>query len=341
MADRAAAPSDGDLPPIATVEDVRRRLAAVFPESFADRSVLVGVMAARVVFVFLYGGFIEGTAFRLRPSLVYLFTSRQAQKRSPQERAQWRRQALKPGFRPVGTRWYADNSRESIRDDLMRNRLLSMGLIGRVEGVATTSSAPVYYLSAAFAALFDPALCGSAFDEAVKAWRAAHLTPASLQRMALRAHGALAREGDVYIELPDGSRARIAAGPSAPILKAMVEQFAPRWLRQASVLWLSASDQKSYPQFVQLAARVGLRFDLNSELPDLILADLADPVRFLFCEVVATDGPVTADRKAALLAIAEASGIDPANVHFVSAFQDREAGAFRKTFSRIAHDSDI
>ena len=76
-------------------------------------------------------------------------------------------------------------------------------------------------------------------------------------------------------------------------------------------------------------------------MPDLILADLADPPRFLFCEIVATDGPVTAERKAALTAIARRSGIAAESLHFVTAFQDREAAAFRKAFSRIAPDSDV
>lgn len=134
---------------------------------------------------------------------------------------------------------------------------------------------------------------------------------------------------------------RVSAGPSSPILQAVVEEFAPRWLQKPVVLWISASDQKAQPQFVQRAASVGLAFDACNELPDLILADLADPVRFVFCEIVATDGPVTAERKAALTAIAKRSGIDTEQLHFMTAFQDREAAAFRKTFSRIAPDSDV
>ncbi len=207
--------------------------------------------------------------------------------------------------------------------------------------MAPTSSAPVYFLRSAFAALFDPNRSGAALHTAIGAWRAKHLAPSTLKRMVLKAQGALQRDGDVFIEMPDGTRMRVTAGPSSPILQAMVEEFAPRWLRKAVVLWISTSDQKAQPQFVQLAASVGLTFDASNELPDLVLADLADPVRFLFCEIVATDGPVTAARKAALTAIARRSGIEPEQLHFVTAFQDREAAAFRKAFSRIAADSDV
>lgn len=88
-----------------------------------------------------------------------------------------------------------------------------------------------------------------------------------------------------------------------------------------------------------MSASVGLKFDLNAELPDVILADMKEPIRFLFCEIVATDGPVTESRKQALLAIVKESQIPPNAVEFLTAFEDREAAPFRKTFSQLAVDS--
>ena len=106
----------------------------------------------------------------------------------------------------------------------------------------------------------------------------------------LKARGTLARPGDVLIDMPDGSRIRLAAGPSTPIVKALIEDYAPRWLERPAVLWISASDRKTHPHFVELAASVGLRFDAAELLPDLILADLGETLRLVFCEVVANDG---------------------------------------------------
>ncbi len=262
------------FPALIGVDEVQRRLSRVFPESFPDRALHVGKMAARVVFVFLYGGFLEGSNRQLRPSTIYLFTAEQARRTTLSARAAWLAVAFRPGFRPAGQRWYADNSRESIRDDLIRNRLVSMGLVGRKAGVPTTSSAPVYFLRATFAALFDPVLDEQALQDAIETWREAHLSSTTLKRMALKARGALARQGDVLIELPDATRIRLSAGPSAPILKALIEDYAQRWLRRPAVLWISASDRKTQPQFVELAATVGLRFETAKFLPDLILADL-------------------------------------------------------------------
>ena len=329
------------FPDLVGVEEVQRRLNQLFPQSFPDRALLVGKMAARVVFVFLYGGFLESSNRQLRPSTIYLFTAEQARRTTLAAREAWLGNAFRPGFRPDGKRWYADNSRESIRDDLIRNRLVSMGLVGRKAGVPTTSSAPVYFLRATFAALFDPALDGLALQDSIETWRKAHLSSTTLKRMALKAQGALARQGDVLIELPDGARMRLSAGPSTPILKALIEDYAPRWLQRPAVLWISASDRKTQPQFVEMAATVGLRFETAKLLPDLILADLDDPASFVFCEVVATDGPVDEARKAAFLELTRGCGIADASVRFVTAYLDREAPQLRKTFHRVAVGSEL
>lgn len=90
---------------------------------------------------------------------------------------------------------------------------------------------------------------------------------------------------------------------------------------------------------MKLSAAVGLKFDVGAELPDLILADMKEPIRFLFCEVVATDGAVTESRKSSLLAIVRGSSIPEKAVEFLSAFEDRSSAGFRKNFSRLATDS--
>jgi BsuBI/PstI restriction endonuclease domain/BsuBI/PstI restriction endonuclease HTH domain len=331
------------LPALLPLDEVRRRLSELFPESLADRRSLVGVMAARVVFVFLYGGFVERSQRYLRPSHVYLFTHEQAARSREAERLDWADRSTKPSFRPEGRRWYADNSRESIRDDLMRNRLLQMGIIGKRQDIVvpTTSSRPVYFLAKSFAALFDPDLRGVALQRAQELWRDGHLKQETLQRMALKARGALKGASELLVDLPDGTRMRMAGGPSALIAKALIEVFAPAALSKPVVLWVSASDRKSEPRLAELAAAVGLQFDMSAELPDLILADLDEPMRIVFCEIVATDGAITPARKEALSAIVGRSRLPSSVVHFLSAFEDRASAPFRKNFSQLAPDSDV
>ena len=329
------------LPLLIPVEEIQTRLAAIFPDHFPNRSTLVGVMAARVVFVFLYGASVEGYGLYLRPSHIYLFTEEQAQKTSDADRLEWIHQANKAGFRPKGERWYADTSREPIRDDLMRNELHRLGIMQKKPGSSTTSSSPINFLSADFAALFAPNLADSSLRATIESWSLRHLDKATQQRMTLRARGISAKSGDLFVDLPDGTRISITPGPSSIIAKDVIEQFAKRHLKDPALLWLSASDKKSFPQFAELSASVGLRFDLNAELPDVILADMDEPVRFVFCEVVATDGPVTEARKRALLAIVNESKIPESTVEFLTAFEDREAQPFRKLFSKLAVDSTV
>ncbi len=329
------------FPALLTVNQIRERLERIFPEEFPDRGLLVGVMAARVIFVSLYGGFVEGAARFLRPSFVYHFTEEQSTKVTDAERLDWTSRAHKGGNRPAGKPWYADTSREPIRDDLIRNRLLIMGVMEKnaPDLHSTTASTPIYFLLADFAKLFEPSLTPDSLAEMVPTWQKKYLNPSTLQRMALRARGVHRRTGDILVDLPNGERVKLSSGASNQIVKALIEQFSIIHLKAPMVFWISASDKKSYPQFQELWASVGLRFDVCAELPDLILGDMGDPVTFYFCEVVATDGPVTDARKKALLSLVRESAIQENDVRFVTAFEDREASPFRKVFSQLATDS--
>jgi hypothetical protein len=218
------------LPPLPGIAEVRRRLERLFPEGTEHRNHLVREMAARTVWVFLYGGMLEGSGRLLRPSHVYLFTHEQAEKQSDAERHAWFEAATRPRFRPPGQRWYADTTREPIRDETLRFGLLTVGAVSRAAGVATTSSKPVYGLADDFARLFDPGVHGTALDDAIDRWRSAHLSGAARMRQAVVAAGRAGSADQVLVRCPDGSVLRLAPGPSSNIAKAVVEEFAPRFL---------------------------------------------------------------------------------------------------------------
>ena len=93
-----------------------------------------------------------------------------------------------------------------------------------------------------------------------------------------------------------------------------------------------------------MATAVGLQIHADRNLPDIVLADLgpnADEPLLVFVEVVATDGPMTPERKRALgLVIAEA-GLAEDQVAFVTAFLDRSEPAFRKSFKELAWNTFV
>jgi len=87
----------------------------------------------------------------------------------------------------------------------------------------------------------------------------------------------------------------------------------------------------------RLAQDIGLTIQPDRNLPDLILVDLG-PVEPLltFVEVVATAGPVSEARQAALMAIATEAGFSESQVAFLIAYADRDDAAFKTSVSKLA-----
>ena len=89
-----------------------------------------------------------------------------------------------------------------------------------------------------------------------------------------------------------------------------------------------------------LRKSIGLNISDSAILPDIILVD-TNPHRLLlvFCEVVATDGPMNELRKADILRLAQQAGFSLANVALMTAFLDRDSAPYRKLVSTLAWGS--
>jgi hypothetical protein len=59
----------------------------------------------------------------------------------------------------------------------------------------------------------------------------------------------------------------------------------------------------------------------------------------VFIEAVATDGPITEARRGAFIELVTAAGFKSNQIAFVTAFQDRNAAAFKKAISNLAWGS--
>ena len=317
-----------------------RAAPAIFPEGTPNRVYCVREIAAATVFTMLYVGAVEGSGRYLLPKQVYRMTAQQALRTRDNDRRAYTAASLKPGFLPVGRRWYADNTREPIRDETLRDGLVAVGAVVVRPDVPTTSGRPRYALKATFAALFDPHLQGRALEAAIEQWRTSHLSQSALARVTLIARAVISSKQGVLVAFPNGETRLLAPGPSSVIAKAVVEEFAPRFLRQPGVIWLSESQTKVVARDDALATRLGLRIDVQRNLPDLLLVDLepAEPL-LVFVEVVVTNGAISTERQAALRAIATDAGYRPDQIAFVSAFLDRDSPGFKKTVSRLAWGS--
>lgn len=328
------------LPPLLPVPDVHQRLQAIFPVGTENRNYVTREIAARTVFVMLYIGAVEGAERWLRPDQVTRMTDAQAAQVEDTSREAWLEESIRSAAGHIEGRWYAANTREPIRDETLREGLVRMGAVKEREGLPTTSPHPRYALAGAFAGLFDPGLTGKTLQSAVEEWQAASLSGGALARVALMRRGAVAREGRVFVTFPSGETRSMEPGPSSVITKAVVEDFAPRFLERPGVVWLSESRNQVVARDDRLAREIGLTIRPDRNLPDLILADLGpdDPL-LVFVEVVATAGPVNEARQIALMAITTEAGFCEDRVAFVTAYADRDDAAFRGSVSKLAWGS--
>lgn len=145
------------LPPYVTREAVQEKLLQIFPEGSPAGSYCTSPVASATVFTMLYVGAVEGIGY-LAPKQVYRMGSEQAALTSDASRLEYATESIKSGFVSQGKSWYADTTREPIRDEAIRQGLLAVGAAVERQGIPTTSPLPRYALTSDFAKLFDPAL---------------------------------------------------------------------------------------------------------------------------------------------------------------------------------------
>ena len=327
------------LPPYVDRATVHQRLQVIFPEGMPQRNYCVREVAASIVFTMLYVGAVETENRWVGPKQVYRMTDLQASQQTDVQRMAYANASSKPGFRPKGKTWYQDNSREPIRDESIRQGLIPNNAVIERAGLSTTSGKPRYALRADFAALFNASLSAKTFEKAAETWREQHLSVTALARTVLLRRGAPTAGEGVLVTFPNGETRRMAPGPSSIISKAVIEEFAKQYLKNPAVLWVSESGAKVVARDDQLAAQLKLKISADRNLPDIILVDLGAGDRqmiLVFTEVVATDGPVTSQRREALLKIATDAGFPAERVAFVTAYLDRSHQAFRRTIPELA-----
>ncbi len=328
------------LPPLLSVAAIHARLEMVFPEGTSNRNYVVREMAAKTVFVMLYVGAVEGADRWVRPDQVTRMTDAQSGLGGAAARAAWLAASMRSTTDAIDGRWYAANTREPIRDETLRGGLVRTGAVVERQGLPTTSPLPRYALAEGFAGLFDPGLAGDALASAIDAWRQANLSPAALARVALVRSGSAGQGGRILVTFPGGESRHMDPGPSSVITKAVVEEFAKRFLEAPAVIWLSESRRHVVARDDALAQEIGLAIDAERNLPDVILVDLgpSEPL-LVFVEVVATAGAIGDARREALMDLAGEAGFADTQVAFVTAYADRDESAFKASVSELAWGS--
>jgi hypothetical protein len=339
--------------PLPEVDECARRLELLFPKSAFD-SVLSNSLAAWSVAAMIYvdavvpaDGPVPNDATWARPTTVLWLSSHAYERSDAEFRANWRDAALS-GNRPKDKvaafleEWelpfvpkYADNSRETLRDETWP-KWESHGAARIRPGVLTSSSKPRWALTDDFADLFDPALTDEALEQRVDAFRDQRMEPGwRAKEVTARRREAQAHE--VEVRLPDGTPRRLAPGESSLILQGVIEQWAPVRLDDPVVLTISEPGAKFVTADETTMKSLGIVLDPTKLLSDAVLVDIgASPVTFWMVEAVSSDGEIDEDRKAALLRWAKSQNIPESSCHFLSAFASRQAGSAKRRLKDLA-----
>ena len=323
---------------------IRSRLEEVIPEGTESRAWLVREIAASVVFVFLYAQAIEGiTKHRIRPTLVVNMSDDQAARDDLNSRSAWHASSLRPGYRPKGTAWYRENTREPIRDETIR-KLLEIGAAAEDQGLPTTSSKPRYWLRSNFADLFDPELKGTDLETAIETWRQAHLSPAALAFVALQDR-MLDTGSRITIDLPSGERRVLEAGPSSLLAKNVIEVMLPSFFATPVVLAITEARLRTTYEARDVLQSVGV-VPAPRLMPDIVAADLSfggrqSTLALVFLELVATGGAMTAERVRAIATWLDAQGHRHTPALFGTVFAHRTEPVARQLAAEVAPGSFV
>ncbi|PZE34248.1 BsuBI/PstI family type II restriction endonuclease [Curtobacterium sp. MCPF17_031] len=343
------------LLPVVSVVESQRRLALIFPRTNFDAAVNSPLAAAAVAGL-VYAGAVydedaapDGQRWG-RPSMVTWLNDDIMTRDAPAERDAWYQAAMEASARraveTLLSRWgasterrYADNTRETLRDETFRKWRTYGAAIKRTD-LPTTSPLPRWALAKPFAELFTPSEDDADLHRRIDSWRDNHASQAGrLRALAAQAHARAATGAGVDVRLPNGQTRSLEPGVASNILKGVVEEWATRKLDSPLVLTISEPGDKLYVADGELLRSIGVRIDTSNLLPDALIADArtdSEAVHFWMIEAVATDGPIDDERKARLTAWAGAQGIPPQYCRFLTAFASRNAPAARKRLKDLA-----
>lgn len=152
----------------------------------------------------------------------------------------------------------------------------------------------------------------------------------------LKARYAAAREMDrIPLTLPNGSTFTLTPGGQNVLLKAMVEDFCPRFTPGGQVLYIGDAGDKWALFERETLSSLNVEVDEHGKMPDLVIY-LPDRNWLVLLEAASSHGPVDSKRQAELADLFIQS---TAGLVYVSCFPDR--AEFRKYVDKIAWESEV
>jgi len=138
----------------------------------------------------------------------------------------------------------------------------------------------------------------------------------------------------IPVKLPQGTEVNLSPGGQNPLLKAMVEEFCPRFTPGGLVLYIGDAGDKFLTFDKEALELLGVSVDDHGKMPDLIV-HMEDRNWIVLLEAVSTHGPVDSKRQTELKKI---FGSCMSGLIFVSCFPDQ--ATMKRYITDIAWGTD-
>lgn len=224
---------------------------------------------------------------------------------------------------------YAPNTRETIRDEAVKF-FAETGLLLRnpdQPSRPTNSGKTVYQVEPAALALLR-----TYGTEAWPADLASYLKKSAAIRGEIRRQRTLAR---VPVTLPNGQQVTLSAGGQNPLIKAVVEEFCPRFTPGAAIAYIGDTETKFLHLDAAYLQKLGITLDTAAKMPDVVAHDHRRNWLILI-EAVTSAGPVDGKRRMELKELFRNS---KAGLVFVTAFETRKV--MQSFVSQISWESEV
>lgn len=224
---------------------------------------------------------------------------------------------------------YAPNTRETVRRQTMHQFVAAgLALYNPDDPVRPVNSPKAVYQ-------IEPAALDLLRTFGTKAWRGA-LNAYLATRVTLAARYAMEREQDrVPVRIANGTTITLSAGEHSRLIAAIVEEFAPRFVPGAVLLYAGDTGAKWGYFDADRLAGLGIAVNAHGKMPDVILHDVRRNW-LLLIESVTSHGPVDGKRHAELTRLFEDAA---AGLVYVTAFPDRALMA--RYLGQIAWETEV
>ena len=139
----------------------------------------------------------------------------------------------------------------------------------------------------------------------------------------------------IPVAVADGKGIRLSPGAHSELIKAIVEEFAPRFAPGSKLVYAGDAGEKWGYFDQQLLAALGVEVDAHGKMPDVVLLDTARGW-LLLVESVTSHGPVDGKRHEELRRLFAGS---KAGLVYVTAFPDR--ATMKKYLADIAWETEV